>query len=76
VLSGPGRASATPPTNQPLRAAAALRAAGTPPAEARANVTSPGGPTAAGLRALEDGGVRASIIDAVVAAATRADEMG
>ena len=31
---------------------------------------------AAGLRALENGGVRAAIIDAVVAAKTRADEMG
>ena len=39
-------------------------------------VTSPGGTTAAGLRALEAGGVRAAFLDAVVAAATRAGEMG
>jgi pyrroline-5-carboxylate reductase len=59
-----------------LRGSAELLAAGTPPAEARANVTSPGGTTAAGLRALENGGVRAAMIDAVVAAVARADEMG
>jgi pyrroline-5-carboxylate reductase len=42
----------------------------------RAAVTSPGGTTAAGLRALEAGGLRSSVIDAVVAAADRAAELG
>jgi pyrroline-5-carboxylate reductase len=76
VLVGLPRDVASDLTVQTLRGAAELLAAGTPPAEARANVTSPGGTTAAGLRALEDGRVRAAIIDAVVAAKNRADEMG
>jgi pyrroline-5-carboxylate reductase len=42
----------------------------------RAAVTSPGGTTAAGLRALEAGGVRSAILDAVVAATERARELG
>ena len=42
----------------------------------RAAVTSPGGTTAAALRVLEQQGVRAAIIDAVVAARDRSVEMG
>jgi pyrroline-5-carboxylate reductase len=76
VLVGLPRDVASDLAIQTLRGSAELLAAGTPPAEARANVTSPGGTTAAGLRALENGGVRASIIDAVTAAVARADEMG
>lgn len=76
VLVGLSRDVASDLAIQTLRGSAELLAAGTPPAEARANVTSPGGTTAAGLRALENGGVRAAIIDAVVAAVARADEMG
>ena len=76
VLVGLPRNVASDLAIQTLRGSAELLAAGTPPAEARANVTSPGGTTAAGVRALEDGRVRAAIIDAVVAAKARADEMG
>lgn len=76
VLVGLPRDVASDLAVQTLRGSAELLAAGTPPAEARANVTSPGGTTAAGLRALEDGRVRAAIIDAVVASRARADEMG
>ena len=42
----------------------------------RASVTSPGGTTAAGLHALERGGLRSAILDAVVAAADRSRELG
>jgi pyrroline-5-carboxylate reductase len=39
-------------------------------------VTSPGGTTAAGLRALEDHAVRAALLDAVMAATLRSRELG
>jgi pyrroline-5-carboxylate reductase len=75
VLVGLPRDTATQLAVQTLRGSADLLATGISPAEARGNVTSPGGTTAAGLRALEAGGVRAAIIDAVVASATRAGEL-
>jgi pyrroline-5-carboxylate reductase len=45
------------------------------PSELRAMVTSPGGTTVAGLKALEDGKIRATIISAVAAATKRSKEL-
>lgn len=46
------------------------------PAEIRARVTTPNGTTAAGLKVLEDRGVRAAFVDAITAAAKRSSELG
>ena len=46
------------------------------PAVLKDMVTSPGGTTAAGLRVLEQRGVRAALIDAIAAAHQRAEELG
>jgi pyrroline-5-carboxylate reductase len=45
-------------------------------AQLRAAVTSPGGTTAAGLRELERGGLRAAVANAVAAAKTRSEQLG
>jgi len=45
-------------------------------AQLRATVTSPGGTTAAGLRELERGGLRAAVAQAVEAAKTRSEQLG
>lgn len=59
--------------------AQATRSAGRPDttaAQLRALVTSPGGTTAAGLRELERGGLRAAVATAVDAAKTRSEQLG
>lgn len=58
-----------------LGAAALAAAEDVHPAELKDRVASPGGATIAGLAALERGGFRASLIDAVHAAARRSREM-
>jgi pyrroline-5-carboxylate reductase len=58
-----------------LGAATLLSASSEDAATLRGNVTSPGGTTAAGLRALENRSVRAAFIDAVSAATDRAAEL-
>ncbi|RWA16947.1 pyrroline-5-carboxylate reductase [Mycolicibacterium elephantis DSM 44368] len=56
--------------------AGARPAMDTSAAELRATVTSPGGTTAAGLRELEKGGLRAAVASAVDAAKTRSEQLG
>lgn len=51
-------------------------ASGQHPAILRDNVASPGGTTIHGLHALEQGGVRNALINAVEAASKRSAEMG
>jgi pyrroline-5-carboxylate reductase len=53
-----------------------LSETGESPEELRAQVTSPGGTTAAGLRVLESRAVRAAFLDAVAAAAERSRQLG
>jgi pyrroline-5-carboxylate reductase len=76
VLVGLARDVATDLVVQTLRGSAELLASGTPAAELRAGVTSPGGTTAAGVRALESAAVRAAFADAVVAATERSRQLG
>jgi pyrroline-5-carboxylate reductase len=57
---------------QPSEGGAAMD---TSPAQLRATVTSPGGTTAAGLRELERGGLRAAVGNAVTAAKTRSEQL-
>ena len=77
VLVGLARPVAEALVTQTLLGSARLLAeSGRPAAELRADVTSPGGTTAAGLRALEDRAVRAALADAVVAATARSAELG
>lgn len=56
--------------------AALLEQTGDHPAVIKDRVSSPGGTTIAGLAVLEQRGVRSGLIDAVVAAAARARELG
>lgn len=58
-----------------LGAARLLDATGTDPAELRANVTSPGGTTAAAIAVMDDEAVRASVVRAMQAARDRSREL-
>lgn len=59
-----------------LGAARMLEETGEPPNVLRRRVTSPGGTTAAAVRALEEGGLRAALHAAVAAATERSRELG
>jgi pyrroline-5-carboxylate reductase len=77
VLAGLPRPTATALATQTLLGAARLLTeSGDGPEALRAAVTSPGGTTAAGLRALERGGVRSALLDAVMDATERSRELG
>lgn len=77
VLVGLPRPTAAELAAQTILGAGQLLVEGTDtPEQLRAAVTSPGGTTAAGLRALESAGMRSAVLDAVVAATERARELG
>ncbi|MDE3206996.1 MAG: pyrroline-5-carboxylate reductase [Acidobacteriota bacterium] len=77
VLAGLARPVARDLAVQTLLGSARMLAeTGEEPAALRAGVTSPGGTTAAGLRALEGAGVRAALLEAVMAATERARQLG
>lgn len=77
VLAGLPRDVSTSLSVQTLLGAATLLAQGDDGPEAlRAAVTSPGGTTAAGLRTLEQHGVRAAFLEAVIAATERSRQLG
>lgn len=77
VKAGLGREAALLLSTQTvLGAAKLLLETGEHPARLRDMVTSPGGTTIAGLHALESGGLRPALIDAVERATARAHELG
>jgi pyrroline-5-carboxylate reductase len=77
VLNGLSRDVSVTLASQTLLGAGRLLAESGQSAETlRANVTSPGGTTAAGLRVLEQQAVRAAFLDAVSAATERSRELG
>jgi len=77
VHMGFSRADAQKITLQTIAGSVALvQATGEHPAELRNKVTSPGGTTAAGIHALEKGGLRSVLSDAIFAAYRRSQELG
>jgi len=77
VAAGLPREQAMKLATQTLLGAAAMVAeTGMHPAALKDAVASPGGTTIAGIEALEKGGLRATLISAVVAASERACELG
>jgi pyrroline-5-carboxylate reductase len=77
VAAGLPRAVAVTLAHQTIAGAGKLLVeSGDAAATLRANVTSPGGTTAAGLRALEAHGLRSAFIEAVAAATNRSKELG
>jgi len=77
VLAGlPRDVSTTLVVETFIGSAALLRDTGEGPAALREAVTSPGGTTAAGLRALESRAVRSAFLEAVASATERSRQLG
>lgn len=76
VLAGLTRPVADALVRQLFVGSSAMLAEYGDPVALRAMVTSPGGTTAAGLRVLEDHAVRSALLEAVLAATTRSQELG
>ncbi|MBM3477280.1 MAG: pyrroline-5-carboxylate reductase [Armatimonadetes bacterium] len=76
VAAGLPRDLALPFAAQTTLGAAKWVRQGKYPAELKDLVTSPGGTTIAGLRAAEAGGLRSAVMEAVIAAARRSEELG
>ena len=76
VLAGLTRPTAEALVTQLFLGSAAMLDQRGNPAALRAQVTSPGGTTAAGLKVLEDHAVRAALQSAVIAATERSRELG
>jgi pyrroline-5-carboxylate reductase len=76
VLAGLTRPVADALVRQLFVGSAAMLAEFGDPVALRAMVTSPGGTTAAGLRMLEEHGVRSALLEAVLAATGRSQELG
>jgi len=76
VAVGLPRKAAVQLAAQTTRGAAQWVLEGRGAGELKGAVTSPGGTTAAGLRALEEKGLRSAAIEAVIAAARRSEELG
>jgi pyrroline-5-carboxylate reductase len=76
VLAGLARPTAEALVTQLFLGSAEMLAQRGDPAALRAQVTSPGGTTAAGLKVLEDHSIRAAFQSAVLAATERSRELG
>lgn len=76
VSMGLGREHASELAVQTMIGTAGLLDSGMPPEKLREMVTSPGGTTAAGLKVLEEKGLKDIVTDTLMAALKRAEELG